>query len=118
MEQKEIYFALAEAALKSVNKVDLWTKSILYIKRLEGNVGFESYYTIKDDLEIPIDTEADYQTSLAVHELHKFMSITFGDNSKWNRLKFTLFFDNKIETEFIWDEELQNEIDKLNRTKR
>jgi len=117
MEQKEIFYTLAQAAFESVRNVFQWDKSVLYIKRLEGNVGFKSFFTFGDDIEIPIDTEANYQTSLAVHELHRFTSNTFSENNKWNRLRFVLYTDNKINIEYIWDEELQNEVDKINSLK-
>ena len=117
MNQKEIYVILAEAAFESVKDIPKWDKSILKIKRLEGNVGFESFYTYQSDNEIPVDTEANYHTSQAVHELYKFMSETFGANNKWNRIKFTLYRDNKIHTEYIWDQELQDEMDRYNKQK-
>ncbi len=114
MEQKDIFLCLAKAALESVKNIPTWSSSILKIKRLEGNIGFESFYTVDNTNEIPIDTEADYKTSIAVHELHKNMSATFGENSRWNRLKFILYPDKTVKIEYIWDEELQNRVDSYN----
>ena len=117
MNQKDIFIKLADAAYESVKHLRRWDKSILKIKRLEGNVGFESFYTLNDEIELPVDTHATYQTSKAVHQLHKLMSETFDQNSKWNRLIFTLFSDNRIKTEYIWDQELQDEVDGYNEGK-
>ncbi len=114
MEQEDIFFELALAAKKSVEKVQNWTKAILKIKRFEGNVGFESFYALNVEDEIPIDTQVSYKTAMAVNELHKNMATLFGNNSKWNRLIFILFPDNKIKVEYIWEEQLQNEVDRLN----
>jgi hypothetical protein len=114
MEQEDIFFDLAIAAKESVKSIPDWSKAILKIKRLEGNVGFESFYTLHTEDEIPIDTKVSYKTAIAVHELHKNMANMLGNNSKWNRLVFTLFPDNKINIQYIWDENLQYEVDGLN----
>jgi hypothetical protein len=114
MEQEDIFFELAIAAKESVKTIVNWSKAILKIKRIEGNVGLESFYTLNSDSEISVNAAATYNTSLAVHELHKNMTNMFGNNSKWNRLVFTLFPDNKINIQHIWDENLQYEVDRFN----
>ena len=48
----------------------------------------------------------------AIHRLHKIT--TEGDHNRWNKAKFTMDANHKFEMEFIWDQEQQDEVDKLN----
>ena len=45
----------------------------------------------------------------AIKELHEVT--TNGDQNRWNRAKFTITPDKKIEIDFIWDQEWQDRVD-------
>ncbi|MCL1670015.1 hypothetical protein M2T82_18285 [Elizabethkingia ursingii] len=53
----------------------------------------------------------DADVDFAIMELHEIT--TEGGNNKWNKAIFTLTPDGDFDMEFIWDQELQNEIDRL-----
>ena len=46
-------------------------------------------------------------------QLHEIT--TEGGNNKWNRAIFTLFSTGKFDMEFIWDQELNDEIERLSK---
>jgi len=59
------------------------------------------------------DSKLGYLFSKVIQELH---AITTEDgHSRWNRLRFTLYSTGKFDTDFIWDQEYQDEIDSLNK---
>lgn len=53
----------------------------------------------------------DADVDFAIMELHEIT--TEGGNNKWNKAIFTLTPDGGFDMEFIWGQELQNEIDRL-----
>jgi len=50
-----------------------------------------------------------YEISVLLTEYHHFTANK--EESKWNTLKFILTPDNKLQNNFIWDAEWQNEVD-------
>ena len=113
MTQSEIYDLLANNVLDSVEKISNWHEAGLRIKRLEGNVGFEGFYINQVGAAIDIDSNASWATAKAVHELHAFTQHL--GNTKWNRAIFKVTREGKFNVEFIWDQELQDEVDRYNR---
>ena len=49
----------------------------------------------------------------ALHHLHQIT--TKGGHNRWNRAVFKLWPDGKFNMEFIWDQELHDEIERLNK---
>lgn len=114
MEVKEIFGKIGETVKQSVENIDGWKKAILYIKKLSGNTGFDSSYIDSSGEEIKIDTTANYYTHKAIGELYKITQTQFPKHKNWNRAIFTLFPNNKFEIEYIWDQELQDQVDGYN----
>ncbi len=107
-------FAEIAASLHKVTG-EGFEKSVLEIKRLEGNVGFTGYYI--DDIGVRkwlniFDFQLDHQS---IHNLYRETQEGCLRHKDWNRAIFTLFPDNKFEIEYIWDQELQDEVDRYNR---
>jgi hypothetical protein len=111
MRQKEIFEALALSTYKSVENINDWERAILYIQRIPGSVGFRSSYLNDQSELIPIDTEAGYLEGKLVHELYEITTTQFPIHANWNRAVFTLSPDHKFEIEYIWDQELHDELE-------
>jgi hypothetical protein len=108
MELPEIYDELGQKVLASLPDVD-WAKAVLFIKRLEKNVGFNGEYFLSDGERVSMDIQMDYQTAKAVMKLHEITS-TMND-TKWNRAVYTLNADHSFNLTFEWDQELQDRVD-------
>ena len=115
MTEQEVFQILGEKALESIREVSSWKSVSLKIKRLEKNVGFESYYIDHKDNKLGVDTSINYQTAKAIHELYEFTQSHPLEHKNWNRAVFTLYPDNKFDMEYIWDQELQDRVDNYNK---
>lgn len=114
MKEKEIFQILGESTLVSVSNIDLWKCAMLKIKRLEGNVGFESSYVNEQNSTIDIDTSVNYKTAKAVFELYDITQNHKLNHVDWNRAIFTVYPNREFNIEYIWDQELHDEIERLN----
>lgn len=115
METTEIFELLANKALDSIKGIKDWKSVSLKIKRLEKNVGFESYYTDLKNNIIDVDTNVNYQTAKAIHKLYDITQNHPIEHKNWNRAIFTLYPDNSFEIDYIWDQDLQNQVDTYNK---
>jgi hypothetical protein len=52
------------------------------------------------------------ETSI-IEELYQISQNEFPKHKNWNRAKYTLFPEATMNIEYIWDEQLQNEVDRL-----
>ncbi len=92
---------------------EAWESAILNITRVEGSVGFTGGYFVKGNARKNLEANFDFFDGLAVHELYSNM-INEGKGN-WNKLEFNLFPSGDFETDFIWDQAYQDEIDGLNK---
>jgi len=79
----------------------------------EGVVGYNGDYEInaeKKDLDV---FEISRYILNWIRKLHQIT--TEGGSNKWNRAIFTLLPTGKFDMEFIWDEELDKEIERLSK---
>ncbi|MEK3916193.1 MAG: immunity protein YezG family protein [Candidatus Pristimantibacillus sp.] len=89
-----------------------WVKAKLDIEVIGEMVSFTGNYLNNKNETIQIDVdEFDFQLTFDVLELHKIT--TEGGNNKWNRAVFSVQPDGAFDMEFIWDQELQDEIERL-----
>jgi len=110
---KEIFNEIARSLNKVITKD--YTESILEIKRLEGNVGYTGYFIDKKGKKEWINIFDFTLDSSVIHDLYKRTQEHSLSHKNWNRAKFKLHSDQKFEIEYIWDQELQNEVDKHNK---
>jgi hypothetical protein len=106
----EIYQAIAE----NINAViqEEWKTAELKIEAIGEMVSNMGTYINGADEEKQIDVdEFDFQLTFDILELQKMT--TEGGNNKWNRAIFTLTSNGKFDMEFIWDQELQDEVERL-----
>lgn len=80
----------------------------LYIEKNVGSTGLEAQYLSLEKEVISLRLTFSLDVIEAIDELH--LITTSEGLSKWNRAIFVLFPDHEFEIEFIWDQELYDEI--------
>ena len=107
----DIYHAIGQVIVDSIEED--WQIAQLSITRLDKYTSVSGTYKTVSGEEKPInDSNFGYPFSKLIHKLHAL--ITSDGKSRWNKLKFKLFPTGKFEIDFIWDQEYQDEIDRLN----
>lgn len=107
----EIYTRIGQEIVNVIES-DNWTSARLIFERVgSGVVGYTGRY-IENDSISDIDVE-DINDDISdwINELHEIT--TEGGNNKWNRAIFIVTSEGKFDMELIWDEELNNEIERL-----
>jgi hypothetical protein len=112
MEVDTIYKDIS-AFLSSLIELESWQEAVLNIEIQPGVLGFNGYCLDKNGQDLSLITRPTYDMCEQIKLLH--LNTATNSLSKWNRLKFSLTSDMLIRTEFIWDKDWQNEVDKLNR---
>ncbi|AQW99499.1 hypothetical protein M2T70_11525 [Elizabethkingia anophelis] len=111
MSVDEIYLIIAQNIANSIQSED-WNKATLNIQGDDSYVDTTGEYLDSNDVAQSLDVHNfDADVDFAIMELHEIT--TEGGNNKWNKAIFTLTPDGGFDMEFIWDQELQNEIDRL-----
>ncbi|ETZ22153.1 immunity protein YezG family protein [Pedobacter sp. V48] len=106
----EIYLSIAKN-ITDVIKED-WQSAVLRLEVLDGMVSNTGVYYQEKGLERQLDVEEfDFQLTFDIMELHHIT--TEGNGDKWNRAVYTLSSDGKFNMEFIWDQDLQDEVERL-----
>lgn len=112
--QKEIFNKIAISIIEILPQGEKFNYVVLEIKRLTANVGFTGYYITPDEKKKWLDIFNLKLDTSCIEELYSITQNQFPIHKNWNRAKYTLFPDSKMEIEYIWDEALQNEVDRLN----
>ena len=111
MTVNEIYYLLGQKLSDQIN--GNWKEAFLQIMRAHKTVEFKCHYfditNKKNDMAVSLG----YKEAKAIHELHQIT--TEGGNNKWNRAILKLWPGGKFEMEFIWDQELHDEIERLSK---
>lgn len=109
----EIYENIGQS-LFNVIENENWDEAILNIEFVgEGVIGYNGHYisnSLKEDISV---RQFPREIRNWIRELHEIT--TEGGNNKWNRAIFTLFSTGKFDMEFIWDQELNDEIERLSK---
>jgi len=108
----EIYNFIGDCLTSQIT--ESWIKSELKIEITEGMVGYNGGF-VNSQEEYKSFSVRDFPRELRkeIKNLHK--TTTEGGNNRWNRAIFRLYPDGKFDMEFIWDQELHDEIDRLNK---
>lgn len=112
--QKEIFNKIAIAIIAVIPYGTPFKYAILEIKRLVGSVGFTGFYITENDAQKWLDIFSFNLESELIQELYKITQTMPPIHKNWNRAKYTLFSEGKVEIEYIWDQSLQDELDRLN----
>ena len=109
---EEIYLAIAENINNSIK--ENWKVAVLELEVLDGMVSNTGTYENDSNEKKQIDVdEFDFELTFDILELHKIM--TEGNSNRWNKAVFNLTTEGKFDIEFIWDQELNDEIERLNK---
>ncbi|MFN8417602.1 MAG: hypothetical protein U0U66_14830 [Cytophagaceae bacterium] len=114
MEEKEIFSLLAVGLIDDIPQGLQFKEAILNIMRLEGVVEFQSYVIDTKGEKFNLEVSMGYKYAKAVLELYTITQTQFPIHKNWNRAKYTLYPNAKMEIEYFWDDALQNEVDKYN----
>jgi hypothetical protein len=82
--------------------------------RLDGVVEFKSYVIDIQGEKINLEVSMGYKYAKAILELYNITQTQPRIHKNWNRARYTLFPEGKMEMKYIWDKALQNEVDRLN----
>ena len=111
---EEIFQILATAIVDLILEEDFMSVT-LKIKRLEKNVGFQGFYFTSDNERKSLEVwDFEFETDL-IHKLYEITQNNPLEHKNWNRAIFTLYPDNQFNMEYIWDQELQDEVDGYNK---
>ncbi len=108
----EIYHFIGNVL--SSNTEGDWKETLLNIEVLEGYCSYEASYVTTDNVTKDMDVfefpDNFGDNLMAIHKV-----TTEGGTNRWNRAVFKLWPDGKFDMEFIWDQELHDEIARLNK---
>jgi len=114
-DQKTVYELIANSIIDTA--IDLaWERGELEIEIDHNYFGYKCFFFITNGERISIRFKKREGLSEAVKWLHTFTS-SMG-NTKWNRAHFTIDNSGKYEIQFIWDQEIQDKVDAINKTRK
>ena len=115
MKQKDILVEIALSIRGALPKGENFKEAVLEIMRLTGTVELTGYYINQNSDKKWLDI---FNINLDDSYIHKLYTITQTHppiHTNWNRAKFILYPDNKVKMKYIWDQALQDEVDKYNK---
>jgi hypothetical protein len=110
MEINSIYKELSEYLLALVETPE-WKEAVLNIEVQPGMLGLNGYFIDKRFKKNYLRTRPTETIKGKIKLLHSMTAKD--DRTKWNKFRMTVK-DFSIHEEFFWDQEWQNEVDKLN----
>ena len=108
----KIYVFIGQNTSDSIDKD--WKSAEVKFEVLDGYVGTNGTYTNLNGQIKPLDIMVfDHDLD---NDLLDLLEITEGEGQKpWNKAVFRMDSDSNFDMEFIWDQEYQDEIDRLNK---
>jgi len=108
----EIYQFIGNA-LRSVVNND-WNEIVLNVELTEGSIGYNGQYLDSKGNKDQYDLfSLDDNLNDAFEELYQMMTAK-SDKHKWNKAKVTLTHNGDFNIKFDWDQEMYDEIERLN----
>ena len=112
--QKEIFNQIANSIIDILPQGEHFKYAVLEIKRLTANVGYTGYYLTTDEQKKWLDIFNFELEERYIEDLYKITQTQPPIHANWNRAKYTLYQEGKMQIDYIWDEELQKEVDEYN----
>lgn len=110
---EKIFNSLATSILKLIPNLEFQSIT-LNIKRLEKNLGVQGFYINSHGDRKSLEVwDLDFDVNL-IHELYKLSQLPPLKHINWNRAIFKIYPDYKFNIEYIWDQELHDEVEKYN----
>lgn len=107
----EIYSSIGQSISTSIEEGN-WTKARLNVEIVgDGVVGYSGEYEISGDIKDISVRKISRDIRNWIRELHGIT--TEGESNKWNRAVFSLTSDGKFDVNFIWDQTLHDEVERL-----
>ena len=116
--QKEILNQIAISIIDILPQGEQFNYAVLEIKRLNANVEFTGYYITPDAKKRWLDILKFNLDSSYIEDLYQITQTQPPLHRNWNRATYTLFSEGKMEIVYIWDENLQKEVDKFNKMQK
>ncbi len=108
----EIYDFIGQSILGSIS--ENWQQANVHIEVLDGYCSYTGDFETDDGAKYDIDVfEFPENFGDALELLHQIT--TEGGHNRWNRAVFRLWSNGKFDMEFIWDQELHDEIEVYNK---
>lgn len=104
----ELYTEIALFLTKQVSQN--WKECRVEVEYFGDSAEFDATYINSSDETI--DLESGYKLFLLFRELHEIT--TENDSNNWNRAVFSLKPTGEFNIDFSWDQELADEIERLN----
>jgi hypothetical protein len=111
---KEEYNALASLILDSLKSAP-FKLAWLNIEMASDVVGIRGEYIDMEGQEKNIEIETDIHHFGVVRKIKQQTESHPLQHAKWNRAKFTISTAGKYTMQYIWDQNLQNEVDKYSK---
>jgi hypothetical protein len=115
MTQKEIFVEIALSIRAIFPNEENFKEAVLDIIRLAGTVELTGYYISEADEKKWLDIFNINLSDSYIHELYTITQTQPPIHTNWNRAKFILYPDNKVNIKYIWDQALQDAVDKYNK---
>jgi hypothetical protein len=108
----DIYSTIASNINSVINEE--WIGAELNIEAIGEMASFTGNYVNKNDQKQQLDVDQfDFDLTFDILELQKIT--TEDDRNRWNRAIFYLQSDGEFDMQFIWDQELHDEVVRLSK---
>lgn len=111
MQIEEIFTTIGQSIVETIDTD--WVKAVLKIKYTGHSVGFNLNYWDENQNKKSESLKNSHELYDTIEELHQIT--TEGGHNKWNRIEFKLTSDGEMDLEFIWDQELFDELERLSK---
>jgi len=111
-EEKEIFNAIAQSIVSS-ELDDKWDYALLKMMVIADTVELNLHFYYNENAK-NTKLNGAFKCSLEVLKLYK-LTHEHPNYKKWNRSTFRLYANSKMQIDYIWDEELQKEVDEYNK---
>ncbi len=115
--EKEALIYFVGALIRNMVETD-YSICHLHIKRQEGMSGFSAMFYDKNGVKKSISIDNGSELCDVIDDLYAITQTQPPIHKDWNKAVFTLYPDGKADMEYIWDAEMQAEIDKYNEEAR
>ncbi len=115
--QKEIFNQIRHSITSIISKNTPFKYAILDIKRLIANIGYTGYYVTTNNEKKWLDIFSFELDEGYIEDLYNITQTQPPIHKNWNRAKYTLYPKGQMQIEYIWDKELQEEVDSYSQIK-
>lgn len=106
-QQQTVFEQIGQYMVDSVDAPE-WRAVFLHIDIVEQSVGLSGEYVDDDGIRRPFDTDADLQLAKALLAFHH--ASNENPKNRWNRANATLTSAYDFKLEYLWDQQLADEV--------